>query len=292
MTAAGSRLLVVGARGMLGSEVALRAAAQGWRTTALDLPDVDVTDLASCRRSVAEHDVVVNCAAWTAVDAAEEAEATAFQVNAVGPAHLARSCAEAGARLVHISTDYVFPGDAGEPYAEDAPVGPRSAYGRTKVAGEWAVQAHLPDSHYLVRTAWLYGRAGPSFVHTMRRLALQDEKPVTVVDDQHGQPTWTADVADRVLALLAARAPAGTYHATSSGRATWFDLARDVFALTGVDPARVRPVPTTAYPRPAPRPAWSLLGHDAWGSAGIEPIGDWRDRLAAFAAQRFGEEAP
>jgi dTDP-4-dehydrorhamnose reductase len=277
---------------MLGSEVALRAAAQGWRTTALDLPDVDVTDLASCRRSVAEHDVVVNCAAWTAVDAAEEAEATAFQVNAVGPAHLARSCAEAGARLVHISTDYVFPGDAGEPYAEDAPVGPRSAYGRTKLAGEWEVQAHLPDSHYLVRTAWLYGRAGPSFVHTMRRLALQDEKPVTVVDDQHGQPTWTADVADRVLALLAARAPAGTYHATSSGRATWFDLARDVFALTGVDPARVRPVPTTAYPRPAPRPAWSLLGHDAWGSAGIEPIGDWRDRLAAFAAQRFGEEAP
>jgi dTDP-4-dehydrorhamnose reductase len=195
---------------------------------------------------------------------------------------------------VHISTDYVFPGDlpagGSTPYGEDDPVGPRSAYGRTKAAGEWAVRAHLPDSHYLVRTAWLYGRDGPSFVHTMRRLALADAAPVRVVDDQHGQPTWTADVADRILTLVQAGAPAGTYHATSSGVATWFDLAREVFALVGADPHRVHPVPTSEYPRPAPRPAWSVLGHGGWTTAGLDPIGDWRERLADFVRDRFSTE--
>jgi dTDP-4-dehydrorhamnose reductase len=279
---------------MLGGELTGLARERGLDVVGVDLPDIDITDVQSCRAAVQSHDTVVNCAAWTAVDAAEDAEAAAFTVNAVGPAHLARACAEAGARLVHISTDYVFPGDVpaggARPYAEDDTVGPRSAYGRTKVAGEWAVRAHLPDSHYLVRTAWLYGRDGPSFVHTMRRLALQDDAAVTVVDDQHGQPTWTADVADRVLALLSADAPCGTYHATSSGRATWFDLARQVFSQVGADADRVQPVPTSAYPRPAPRPAWSVLGHDAWAGAGLEPIGHWQPRLATFVADRFGEE--
>jgi dTDP-4-dehydrorhamnose reductase len=287
-------VLVVGANGMLGGDVVRLAADRGWEVTGLDLPEVDITDVDSCRRAVAGHDAVVNCAAWTAVDAAEEAEGAAFTVNAVGPAHLARACAEVGARLVHLSTDYVFPGDlppgSGTPYGEDDPVGPRSAYGRTKAAGEWAVRAYLPDRHYLVRTAWLYGRDGPSFVHTMRRLALADGAPVRVVDDQHGQPTWTADVADRILALLETGAPAGTYHATSSGVATWFDLAREVFALVGADPGRVHPVPTSEYPRPAPRPAWSVLGHRGWGTAGLEPIGDWRERLGQFVRDQFGED--
>jgi dTDP-4-dehydrorhamnose reductase len=287
-------VLVVGANGMLGGDVVRLAADRGWEVTGLDLPEVDITDVDSCWRAVAGHDAVINCAAWTAVDAAEEAEGAAFTVNAVGPAHLARACAEVGARLVHLSTDYVFPGDlspgGGTPYGEDDPVGPRSAYGRTKAAGEWAVRAYLPDRHYLVRTAWLYGRDGPSFVHTMRRLAVADDAPVRVVDDQHGQPTWTADVADRILALIQEGAPAGTYHATSSGVATWFDLAREVFALVGADPGRVHPVPTSEYPRPAPRPAWSVLDHGAWSRAGLEPIGRWQQRLGVFVHSRFGEQ--
>jgi dTDP-4-dehydrorhamnose reductase len=124
----------------------------------------------------------------------------------------------------------------------------------------------------------------------MRRLALADDAPVRVVDDQHGQPTWTVDVADRLLALLETGAPAGTYHATSSGRATWHDLAREVFALVGADPGRVHPVPTSEYPRPAPRPAWSVLGHESWASAGLEPIGPWQERLGEFVHSRFGEQ--
>lgn len=283
------RWLVVGSRGMLGGELVDVLDRRGVPVTGLDLPEVDITVPASCRASVADHDVVVNCAAYTAVDAAESDEATAFAVNAVGPANLARACAESGALLVHLSTDYVFPGDGDVPVPEDAAISPRSAYGRTKAAGEWAVQAYLQGRHHLVRTAWLYGRDGPSFVHTMQRLALQDAEPVRVVDDQRGQPTWTRDVADRVVALITAGVPAGTYHATSSGSPSWWDLAREVFARSGADPQRVQPVPTSAYPRPAPRPAWSVLGHAAWASTGIDPIGDWRDRLGAFLADRFGE---
>jgi dTDP-4-dehydrorhamnose reductase len=254
----------------------------------LDLPEVDITVPESCREAVTRHDVVVNCAAYTGVDAAEDDEATAFAVNAVGPANLARACAESGAVLVHLSTDYVFAGQGQTPIPEDGVVAPRSAYGRTKASGVWAVEAHLPGRHYLVRTAWLYGRDGPSFVHTMRGLAVQDDSPVTVVDDQHGQPTWTRDVADKIVALLTVGAPTGTYHATSTGSPTWWDLAREVFVVCGADPDRVQPVPTSAYPRPAPRPAWSVLGHDAWARAGLDPIGDWRERLGAFMTDRFG----
>lgn len=275
-------VLVVGAGGMLGGEV-VDALAEADRTVeGHDLPDVDLTDPASCRRVVAGQDVVVNCAAYTAVDAAEQDEGRAFAVNATGVANLARACADAGAVLVHVSTDYVFSGDATVPYAEDDVPAPRTAYGRTKAAGEWALRTYLPDRHYLLRTAWLYGREGPSFVHTMRRLALEGDGPLTVVDDQIGQPTWTRDVAHLLVTLLDRSAPFGTYHATSRGQTTWFGLARAVFEAVGADGARVRPVSSDAYPRPAPRPTWSVLGHDALRLLGVEPIGDWQQRLGVF----------
>ena len=271
---------------MLGGDVLSVMARDHHTVTAMDLPEIDITIPDACHDAVAGHDLVINCAAYTAVDAAEDDEGTAFTVNAVGPANLARACAQSGVRLVHISTDYVFAGDATRPYTEYAPQAPRSAYGRTKAAGEWAVRAELPERHYLVRTAWLYGREGPSFVHTMRRLALQDEADISVVDDQVGQPTWTQDVAGRIAALIAADAPSGTYHATSTGQTSWHGLACEVFALSGADPGRVQPVPTSAFPRPAPRPAWSVLGHAGWAGAGLEPIGEWRGRLAAFIGER------
>jgi dTDP-4-dehydrorhamnose reductase len=230
--------------------------------------------------------VVVNCAAWTAVDDAETREGAAFDVNALGAAHLARACAATGAALVHVSTDYVFGGAAGGgvPLAEDAPVAPRSAYGRTKAAGEWAVQALLPRRSWILRTAWLYGEHGPSFVRTMARLEAEREV-VDVVDDQAGQPTWSLDLARRIVDVVRSDAPYGTYHATASGATTWFGLAREVFALLGADPARVRPTTSAAHPRPAPRPAWSVLGHEGWRRAGLDPLPPWEDGLRRAVAQ-------
>ena len=271
------RWLVTGAGGMLGHDVV--AALDGREVTALRRADLDVTDAAAVAAAVAGHDVVVNCAAWTAVDDAETHEAEALKVNGDGPRVLARACADAGARLVHFSTDYVFDGSATTPYAEDAPLAPRSAYGRTKAAGETAVREELPDAHWLVRVAWLYGEHGPNFVRTMARLE-RERETVDVVDDQHGQPTWTRDVAAQVLAMVDAGAPAGTYHATSTGSTTWWGLARAVFAGVGADPERVRRTTSEAFVRPAPRPAYSVLGHDAWAAAGLPLLPPWDESLS------------
>jgi dTDP-4-dehydrorhamnose reductase len=179
---------------------------------------------------------------------------------------------------LQVSTDYVFAGDASIPYTEDAPLAPRSAYGRTKGAGEWAVRAYLPSASWVVRTAWLYGAHGPSFVKTMARLAAERDT-VSVVDDQRGQPTWTVDLAAAILRLVEARAPFGTYHGTSSGETTWFGFARAIFSGLGLDPARVTPTTTEAFPRPAPRPAYSVLGHEAWQRAGLDALPPWQDSL-------------
>jgi len=275
-----SRWLVVGAAGMLGQDLvaALGETPGAHEVTAVDRDEVDIIDPHACLAVVAGHDLVVNVAAWTAVDDAESHEAQAFSVNAVGAANLARASSVAGARMVQLSTDYVFAGDATAPYAEDAPLAPRSAYGRTKAAGEWAVRTHLPSASWVVRTAWLYGAHGPNFVKTMAQLAAERDT-VSVVDDQRGQPTWTVDLARAIVRLVEAEAPFGTYHATSSGETTWFGLAQAIFAELGLDPARVRPTTTDAFPRPAPRPAYSVLGHEAWSRAGLPGLPDWRQAL-------------
>jgi dTDP-4-dehydrorhamnose reductase len=292
-----TRWLVTGAAGMLGRDLTDLLQARGEEFTALARVDLDITDPAAVAKavSVVKPDVVVNCAAWTAVDAAEEHEEAAFAINAGGAVNLAAACASVGALLVHPSTDYVFDGHASAPYAEDAPTAPSGAYGRTKLAGEQAVRAALPDASYIVRTAWLYGAHGKNFVKTMLRLARNGTSP-GVVADQHGQPTWTADVAGQIYALIDNAAPAGTYHATSSGQTTWFGFAEEVFTLyqgqgqgQDEDPERLRltprPITTADYPTPAKRPAYSVLGHDAWHAAGISPISDWRDALRrAFPA--------
>ena len=281
-----SEWLVAGAGGMLGRDLVTVLRQRGEDVTGLARCELDVTDEAAVRGALRRHRpaVVVNCAAWTAVDDAEAHEDDAFRVNGRGAQNVAAACAAGGAALVHVSTDYVFGGDGRRPYTEDDRPGPRTAYGRTKLAGEQAVLGLLPGAGQVVRTAWLYGAHGPNFVTAMIRLA--SERPtVDVVADQRGQPTWTVDVADQIIALARSGAGAGVYHATSSGETTWFGLAREVFRLLGADPARVRPTTSGAYPRPAPRPAYSVLGHDGWLAPGIEPIGDWRDALErAFPA--------
>ena len=278
-----TRWLVTGAGGMLGTDLVAALADRGEPVAGMDRASLDVTDDAAVADAIASArpDVVVNCAAWTAVDDAEASEEQALAVNAGGAAVLAAACARSGGsgtRLVQVSTDYVFAGDADRPYAEDDAPAPRTAYGRTKLAGERAVLSRLPESGYVVRTAWLYGAHGPNFVKTMIRLSGQ-RPAVDVVDDQRGQPTWTADVARQVIALIDSAARPGIYHATSGGQTTWYGLAREIFDLLGADPSRVRPVPSSAFPRPAQRPAYSVLGHGAWSGSGIAPIGDWRAAL-------------
>jgi dTDP-4-dehydrorhamnose reductase len=271
-----TRWLVTGAGGMLGHDVAAVLADR--EVTCLTRTELDVTDEAAVVGALQGHDVVVNTAAWTDVDGAEAREVEATRVNGDGPRILAQACAAAGARLVHVSTDYVFAGQASSPYREDAPLEPISAYGRSKAAGELAVREFHPDGSYIVRTSWLYGAHGPSFVQTM--LALEAKRDtLDVVDDQRGAPTWSMDVARSIVGLVEAGAPVGTYHATSSGETTWFGLARAVFELLGADPDRIRAVTSDQFPRPAPRPAYSVLGHDRWSATLAEPPGEWRSAL-------------
>jgi dTDP-4-dehydrorhamnose reductase len=302
-----TRWLVTGAAGMLGRDLTALLAARNEEFTALARADLDLTDADAVTAAVSsvKPDVVVNCAAWTAVDAAEEHEDEALAINGHGAGNLAAACASVGALLVHPSTDYVFDGRGSTPYPECAPTAPAGAYARTKLAGEQAVRATLPDASYIVRTAWLYGAHGKNFVKTMLRLARNGTAP-GVVADQHGQPTWTADVAAQIHTLIDKSAPPGIYHATSSGQTTWFAFAEEIFTLYQSqsqsqgrgegegegkieDSERVRltprPITTADYPLPAPRPAYSVLGHDAWHAAGITPIGDWRNALhRAFPA--------
>jgi dTDP-4-dehydrorhamnose reductase len=278
------RILVTGADGMLGHDLVPALRSAGHAVTALGRPDLDVTDAAECAAGVAGHDVVVNAAAWTAVDDAETHEAQAFSVNAVGAANVARAASWAGVRLVQLSTDYVFDGTASTPYAADHPPAPTSAYGRTKAAGEWAARALCAEC-WVVRTAWLYGRSGPNFVETMLRLAAERET-VSVVADQVGQPTSTVELSGLVVRLLEAGAPPGTYHGTASGETTWHGFARAVFEGSGLDPERVLPTTTDAFTRAARRPAYGVLSHDSLSRAGVAPIGDWREGLAAYLATR------
>jgi dTDP-4-dehydrorhamnose reductase len=277
-----TRWLVTGSGGMLGLDLQVTLALAGVPdddVTALTRSELDITDADAVRDAVRGHDVVVNCAAYTAVDDAESHEGQAFSVNAVGAANVADACRTAGARLVHISTDYVFAGDATEPYAEDAPLAPLSAYGRTKAAGEWAVQARCPQA-WIVRTAWLYGAGGPNFVKTMARLADRHET-LNVVADQTGQPTWTMDVAQAILRLVDEAAPFGVWHATNQGETTKYGLTQEIFRGLGLDPERVRPTTSDAFPLPAPRPAYSVLGHDSWRMARLAPLPPWQESLAA-----------
>jgi len=277
-----TRFLVTGAGGMLGQD--LLAALDGREVTSLTRSDLDVTDLDAVRAAVAGHDVVINAAAYTKVDDAESDEEAAFAVNATAAGHLATATAEAGAILVQVSTDYVFDGTATTPYAEDTPLAPVSAYGRTKAEGERLIARENPGRSYLVRTAWLYGAGGPNFAATMLKLAAQRDQ-LAVVDDQVGQPTWTLDLAKKIVELVDAGAPFGTYHGTNSGQGSWFDFARAVFAGAGLDPERVLPTDSSSFQRPAPRPAYSVLGHDAWRAAGLAPMRDWRDALGDAMSQ-------
>ena len=230
--------------------------------------------------------LVINAAAWTDVDGAESHEAAARVINAEAVAALAEACADHQCRLIHVSTDYVFGGDRPDrtPWSESDPLDPQGAYARTKAEGEVAVREILPHTGAVVRTAWLYSCHGRNFVRTMLAKAQAGEQ-VRVVRDQWGQPTWAHDVAHRIFALgeriLDGRAPAGTYHATNSGQASWWEFARWIYSLAGADPGLVAPLTSDDLDRPARRPAWSVLGHDRWSEAGLRPLRPWGEALVS-----------
>jgi dTDP-4-dehydrorhamnose reductase len=277
------RIVIAGAGGQAGSCLAAEAVRRGRDVLALTSSQWDITDSQAAAEIVQTGDVVINCAAYTNVDGAEGDEERAYAVNAAGPEHIAQACARAGARLIHISTDYVFSGDFGgaapHPYEPDDETAPLSVYGRTKLAGEQAVLAALPQA-VVVRTAWVYtGGSGKDFVATMRRLAAGNGI-LEVVDDQTGSPTYVADLVGALLEVADGRVHARIVHAANAGEVSRFGQARAVFEGVGADPERVWPVSSAHSPRPAARPPYSVLSGRQSEQAGLTPLRPWQDALA------------
>jgi dTDP-4-dehydrorhamnose reductase len=273
--------LIVGGGGQLGHAMQVELANTGIEYLALNRSQLDISNEYEVVRVLKEvrPGVVLNAAAWTDVDEAERDEAAARRVNAHGPSFLAKACIIVDAKLVHVSTDYVFSGRSHTPWSEAEVLEPVSAYGRTKAEGEMLVQSLYPQGAFIVRTAWLYSPWGKNFVRTMVRLALRETKMVEVVNDQLGQPTSAIDLAQQIRKMMYTSAVPGIYHGTNDGQATWFEFAREILLLCGANPDRVNPVESSHYVRPAKRPGYSVLGHDRWIQTGIQPMRDWHEAL-------------
>lgn len=274
-------MLVTGAVGMLGQDLVQALARAGHQVSAVTHAGLDITDPQAVEQRIGalRPDVVANCAAFTRVDDCEGQPDLAFRVNGLGPGYLAAACAGAGAALLHISTDYVFDGSAGRAHREDDPANPLNQYGASKWAGEERVRAASPR-HWIVRTQWLYGAGGPNFVRTILRLA-SDRDELSVVNDQFGSPTYTADLAGALASLVGSPAY-GTYHLTNSGVCSWFEFARAILDLAGLTHVRVKPQLTADLQRPACRPLFSPLDNHRWQAEGRRPLRHWRTALAAF----------
>ena len=296
------RLMVSGASGMLGHDVMRAGRRAGHELAGLAHGELDVTDGEAVDRAVARvrPEAIVNCAAWTDVDGAEDRRRQADAVNAEGAGNLARAAAGAGVPLVHISTDYVFSGEAPldargvpRPYLESDPTGPRSVYGQSKLAGEHQVLV-ASAAHTIVRSSWLFGVDGHNFVATMLRLAGEQQaggsegagkppRPLRVVSDQTGCPTWTGHLAPALLGLIE-REVRGLVHLAGSGQVSWHGFAREVFRQAEVD-CLLEPATSAQLARPAPRPAWSAMASER---PDVLPMPDWRDGLAGYLAARAG----
>jgi dTDP-4-dehydrorhamnose reductase len=292
------KLLIVGCNGMLGTDMAIEAKKAGHDAAGVDFPDIDITRPQSIERVVAEArpEAIINCAAYTAVDACETNVETAFGVNARGTANLAAAASACGALFVHYSTDYVFDGKTTSPYVESDPTAPLTVYGRSKLEGERLALEGCKRT-IILRIAWLYGMNGSNFVKTIRAAALKKAasgESLRVVSDQWGTPTRTVPVCFQTLALLTAN-QYGVFHATCEGACTWFDFTVEILRHAGID-AAVAPCTTAEYPRPAPRPLFSVLENQRLKIAGLNRMPGWKDALSGFyaveAASEHGIQTP
>ncbi|PIU52479.1 MAG: dTDP-4-dehydrorhamnose reductase [Deltaproteobacteria bacterium CG07_land_8_20_14_0_80_60_11] len=277
------KLLITGAAGQLGQALVLSAARQGWEAAATDLPELDITDPQAVQGELSRRrpEVVINAAAATRVDDLESDPDAALRVNALGPRNLAVACRRLGIKLIHLSTDYVFDGAKLGPYVEWDRTAPLSVYGRSKLLGEEWVRQQCPD-HFIVRTAWLYGVPGPNFVTAIlaRGRQLGPDGELKVVHDQRGTPTSALALAPQLLALAATEA-FGTYHATCQGETTWYEFARLILKTAGIT-VRVTPCTTAEFPRPAPRPANSVLENRLLRVAGLDLMPAWQAAYRQF----------
>jgi dTDP-4-dehydrorhamnose reductase len=273
--------LITGGSGQLGIALSEELDSRGLVFTTFGSKDLDITQGSIVHDLVSQVSptVIINCAAWTDVDAAETNEALASKVNGDGAENIVLAAQNCGAKLVHVSTDYVFSGESVTPWQVADEINPQSAYGRTKADGEDRVLRTYPENSSIVRTAWLYSPWSKNFAKTMTRLALNGDGEVRVVNDQMGQPTSATDLAKQLVELSLSSSPAGIYHGTNSGQATWFEFAQEILNLAGADVGRVVPVPSSEYLRAAKRPSYSVLSHDSWAKTTIKPMRDWRIAL-------------
>jgi dTDP-4-dehydrorhamnose reductase len=274
------KVVVTGAAGQLGQDVVRELAKKNHDVYGADRSQLDITIEADVMSFIHEvkPDVILHCAAYTNVDAAEENEDTAYQVNALATEYLAKAANEVGAKMLYVSTDYVFDGTATEPYEVDQATSPLGAYGRTKLAGEQLLQKHL-DQFFIVRTAWVFGVYGNNFVKTMIRLG-KERGEVGVVHDQVGSPTYTVDLAKFMVELMETE-KYGIYHATNSGVCSWYEFAVEIFKQAGLE-VTVNPLTSEQFPRPAKRPNYSVLSKKKIEAEGLTPLRDWKEALAAY----------
>lgn len=280
------KVLVTGANGQLGRDVVLLLEKEGHSVLACDRDRMDITNQAQCNEVISSYhpEVVVHCAAYTAVDAAETDIDGAYKVNAVGTRNVTVAAEKAGAKLIYISTDYVFDGNSLNPYQEYDDTNPQSVYGKSKRAGELLVQS-LSSKWFIVRTSWVYGLYGNNFVKTMLKLG-QEKPKLQVVHDQKGSPTFTVDLA-RFLVKLMQTEMYGVYHASNSGTCTWYEFTEAIFAearnVEGFTiQAQLEPCTTEQFPRPAPRPRNSVMDHLSIRTNGLADIRPWREGLREF----------
>ena len=293
--------LIVGGTGQLGNALSTALKERGLRFNSYGSKELDIRSGVKCFEVISRllPSVVINCAAWTDVDAAESDVAGAYAINSLGASNIAEAAMGIKAVFIHISTDYVFSGSSDSPWQENAGRSPVSVYGASKAAGEESVLSLYAERSYIFRTAWLYSRWGRNFAKTMARLAMSPQEQVRVVNDQVGQPTSALDLANQIIDTVITQLPFGIYHGTNSGHASWFEFASSIFELTGTSSSRVVAVNSREFVRPAPRPAYSVLGHLGWNVAGatgktVPSMRHWKIALedefpALIAAVRVGE---